>query len=123
MKKGVNYYKILSIGISLLYLSLFAQLFIDGNTFASDLGLETNESIPILCRRMAVFLLGLSILMFSSRNLTHSSARQYLCLATGITMMLMPFLGGYELIRGTVNSSMLFATAPISRPPALPPWA
>ncbi len=109
MKKGINFYKILSISISILYLFLFIQLFFDCHSFVTDLGLQPNEAMPILCRRTAIFLLGLSILMFSVRNLTHSSARQYLCLSSGITMTLMSFMGSYELLVGSVNSSILVA--------------
>jgi hypothetical protein len=56
-----------------------------------------------------MFMLGLSILLFCSRNLPHSLARQFICLSTGITMLGLACMGSYELIMKTVNSSMLNA--------------
>lgn len=73
------------------------------------LGLQPTDTVSILSRRTSMFMLGLSILLFCSRNLPHSSARQYVCLSTGITLLGLACMGSYELIMGTVNSSMLNA--------------
>ena len=105
----MNFYKSASMAISLLYLYLFLQLFFDGVGFVESLGLPSNSAIPVLCKRTSIFVLGLCVLMFSSRNLIPSQARQYICLSNGITMTLMSCMGSYELIRGSVNSSILVA--------------
>jgi hypothetical protein len=54
-------------------------------------------------------MLGISVLMFASRNLLHTLARQAICLSTAITLLGLSIMGTYELIRGTVNNSMLVA--------------
>jgi hypothetical protein len=109
MKKNLNIFKIICIANSLLFFYLFFQLFFDSYSFVRDLGLLPSETVAILCRRTAMFMLGLSILMFLSKNLPHSTARQFICLSTGITMLGLASMGSTELIRGTVNSSMLVA--------------
>jgi hypothetical protein len=109
MKKRVNFYKIISIATSILFVYLFLQLFLDPYSFVSGLGLQPSETVAILCRRTSMFMLGLSILLFLSKNLPHSTARQFICLSTGITMLGLASMGSTELIRGTVNSSMLVA--------------
>jgi hypothetical protein len=109
MKTGLNLFKISSIATSVLFIYLFYQLFFDSYSFVKDLGLQPSETVAILCRRTAMFMLGLSILMFLSKNLPHSKARQFICLSTGITMLGLASMGSTELIRGTVNSSMLAA--------------
>jgi hypothetical protein len=65
--------------------------------------------VIILGRRTSIFMLGISILMFFSRNLTLTKARQIICISTGITMIGLAFMGSSEFIRGTVNNSMFQA--------------
>lgn len=99
-------YKIATIGTSLLFLFLFIQLFFTPVSFVEGLGLQSSVGTSILCRRAAMFMLGLSVLLLFARKLPHSSARQLICLSTGITMVGLACLSSFELIRGTVNSSM-----------------
>jgi hypothetical protein len=54
-------------------------------------------------------MMGISVLMFGSRNLPHSKARQIIFLATGIIMTGLACIGSYELIMNNVNSSILTA--------------
>ena len=77
--------------------------------FVTNMGLKSSDAISILCRRTAIFMLGLSVLLFISRNLPDSTARNYISCSTGITMLGLACMGSYELIKGTVNSSMLVA--------------
>ena len=105
----MNFFKIVSILTSLLFIFLFYQLFLNSDSFVIGLGLQSTASTSILSRRTSMFMLGLSILLFCSRNLSHSLARQYICLSTGITMLGLACMGSYELIMGTVNSSMMIA--------------
>jgi len=104
-----NFFKVLCALTAVLFAYLFLTLLLDSETFLNDLGLQSSESAKILTRRASMFMLGISILMFGSINLSDSKARQTICLATGISMFGLSILGSYELARGTVNSSILTA--------------
>jgi hypothetical protein len=54
-------------------------------------------------------MLGISILLFFSRTLPDSKARQFICLSTGITMIGLACTGIYEYFMGTVNLSIFIA--------------
>jgi len=88
---------------------LFVQLLFMPTSFIKDLGLQPSEAGSVLARRASMFMLGISVLMFGTRNLPHSKARQTICMATGITLFGLSCVGSYEFIRGTVNSSILIA--------------
>jgi hypothetical protein len=107
--KNMNYFKILCIATSILFIYLFYQLFLNSDSFIKDLGLQPSETVSILCRRTSIFMLGISILLFCSKNLPLSNARQYICLSTGITMIGLACMGSYELMRGAVAFSILQA--------------
>lgn len=109
MKKSVNFFKVLSIATSILFIYLFIQLFLNSVSFVKGLGLQPSEASSVLARRASMFMLGISVLMFGARNLSHSQARQIICLATGITMLGLSCMGTYEFIRGAVNSSIFIA--------------
>jgi hypothetical protein len=79
------------------------------DSFVSDMGLQPSLTASVLARRAAMFMLGVSILMFASRNLINSKARQIICIATGATLFGLSFMGSYEFIRGTVNTSIFIA--------------
>ncbi len=102
-------YKIVSVATSLLFLYLFVQLLFMPTSFIKDLGLQPSEAGCVLARRASMFMLGISVLMFGTRNLPHSKARQTICMATGITLFGLSCAGSYEYIKGTVNSSILIA--------------
>ena len=104
-----NFFKIASVFTAIIFTYLFLMLLLDSKTFINDLGLQSSETALILARRTSIFMLGISVLMIGSINLSHSKARQIICLATGITMFGLSCMGSYELIKGTVNSSMLTA--------------
>lgn len=105
----MKFFKILSIVTSMLFVYLFSQLLFNSVSFINDLGLQATDTASILCQRTSMFMLGFSVLLFSSKNLPHSIARQNICLATGITMIGLACMGSYEFIKGTVDSSMLIA--------------
>lgn len=105
----MNFFKIISVVTSLLFIYLFFQLFINSDAFVTGLGLYPSETVSILCRRTSMFMLGISVLMLGSINLQPSKARQSISLATGITMIGLACMGSFELIRGTVNTTMLTA--------------
>jgi len=103
------FYKIVSIATSALFIYLFVQLLFMPDSFIKDLGLQPSEAGPILGRRVSMFMLGISVLMFGARNLPHSKARQVICMATGITLFGLSCMGSYEFIKGTVNASIFIA--------------
>jgi hypothetical protein len=108
-KLGMNYYKIISIATSLLFIYLFTQLLFMPEAFVKNLGMQPAEAASVLARRASMFMLGISVLMFAARNLSNSESRQIICAAQGITMFGLSFMGSYEFIRGTVNSSIFIA--------------
>lgn len=105
----MNTYKIASIGTSILFVFLFAQLFFTPVSFVEGLGLEPTLTTTILCRRASMFMIGLAILLFGVRKLAHSSIRQTISLSTAITMTGLAALSSFEMIRGTVNNSIWVA--------------
>lgn len=102
----MRFFKIISILTSVLFVYLFFVLFIDPDSFLNDIGLQSSQTASIVGRRATIFMLGISVLMFGSRNLPHSKARQIICLSTGITMLGLACMGSMEFIRGTVNTSI-----------------
>jgi uncharacterized membrane protein YiaA len=104
-----TFFKIVSVITAVIFAYLFLTLLLNSETFINDLGLPSSEPASILARRTSIFMLGISILMIGSINLPNSKARQIICLATGITMFGLSCMGTYELIKGTVNTSMLTA--------------
>lgn len=105
----LNLFKLASLASSLVFLLLFLQLLFTPAPFVRDLGLSPTETTSILGRRVSMFMLGIAVLSFVSRNLPHSSARQGICASTGTTLIGIACMSAYELNRGTVNSSMWFA--------------
>jgi hypothetical protein len=104
-----TFYKITTVVTSLLFLYLAFQMLFTAEAFVLGVGLQPSPTTTILAKRVAMFMLGITVLMFSSRNLQHSSARQVICLSTGLTLLGLSITGTYELARGTVNNSMLVA--------------
>jgi hypothetical protein len=105
----LNYFKIVCIVTSALFAYLFFVLLFNSDSFINSIGLNSNETTFILARRTSIFMLGISILLFGAKNLPHSKARQTICLSAGITLIGLAVMSCYELIKGTVNSSMLQA--------------
>lgn len=99
-------YKIVSLVTSFAFIYSFIQHFFNSGSIM-DMGLQTSIATYFLARRMSVFPLGIAILLFLSRNLPHSIARQYICLSTGLLLTGYALIGSYELIVKTVNSIIL----------------
>jgi len=103
------FYKIVCIATSALFFFLSFQLLFMAESFVGGLGLQPSEATAVLARRAAMFMLGVAVLMFASRNLPLSNARQFICMATGITFFGLSCMGSYEYVRGTVNTSIFVA--------------
>ena len=104
-------FSILCLMTSVLFIFLFFLLFLGPESFVKDMGLEPSVSTSVLARRASMFMLGISVLLFCSRSLPHSRARQFIALSTGITMIGLACTGIYEHSMGTVNSSIFIAIA------------
>ena len=104
-----SFYKIISIVTSILFVYLFSQLFFLSDSFVKDLGLEPSIASLVLARRASMFMLGIAILMFFSRNLPASKTRQIICLSTGVTLLGLACMGTFEFIKGNLNSSIMVA--------------
>ena len=102
-------YKIVSIVTSVLFVYLFSQLFFWSDSFVTDLGLEPSITSLVLARRASMFMIGIAVLMFASRNLPPSKVRQIICLSSGITFLGLSCMGTYEFINSHVNSSIIIA--------------
>ncbi len=109
MKKYINLFKVTSVTTSILFIYLTFQLLFMSDAFVSDLGQQPSEATSVLSHRVAMFMLGISVLMFGARNLPQSKARDVICFATGITLFGLSCMGWYEFTRGTVNSSIFIA--------------
>lgn len=103
----MNIYKILSTFTSLLCLYLFYLLLFSAHSFMNDLGLEGTEATYFVCRRAAILMLGISVLMFFGRNIPNSQSRQAICLSIGVTMLGLAMSGAYELNRDFVSSGIV----------------
>jgi uncharacterized membrane protein len=102
-------YKFTSILTSVVFLLLFIQLFFASNSFMSDLGLEPSVTSLVLARRVSMFMLGLAVLMFLSRNSAASKERMFVCISNSTLLLGLVCMGGYEFFKGTVNSSIFVA--------------
>jgi hypothetical protein len=111
MQMKLNFYKIVSVATAVLFVFLFFQFFFSPEDFIRNLGLQPSVATSLLCRRVSMFFLGLSILFIFSRNQSHSKVRQLICLSAGIILIGLACTGCYELYRRTVNASMLQAIA------------
>ncbi|WP_026474284.1 hypothetical protein [Alkaliflexus imshenetskii] len=105
----MNLFKTVAIATAILFAYLAFQMFFMSAAFIIDIGLMPSDTTLILARRVAMFMMGLSVLMFATRNLPHSDVRQFICLAAGLTLFGLACAGSYEFIRGTVNNSILIA--------------
>lgn len=103
----MNMYKILSIFTSLLCLYLFYLLLFSASSFLQSLGVEETESAFFVSRRAAMLMLGISVLMFFTRNAPNTRARQAICLSIGVTMLGLAFCGIYEFNRQFVGSGII----------------
>jgi len=102
-------FKILSLFTSLLFLYLFYLLFFSADQFFSDLGIEATETAYFMCRRAAMFMLGISVLMFFARNIPSSPARQAISISIAVTMLGLALTGMYEFNRGFVSNDIFIS--------------
>lgn len=102
-----SFYKILCLATSLLFIYLFVLLFFKSDTFITDIGLEPSLASLVLARRASMFMIGISVLTFASRNLLPSKERQIICLTIAIVLFGLSCIGTYEFIQGNINSTII----------------
>lgn len=105
----MNWFKVVSAATAVLFSYLFVMCLFQSTGFVDDMGLSSSVATGILARRASMFMLGIAILAAASQSLPHSAARQVICLAIAVPLAGLACLGSYELLRGTVNSSMVIA--------------
>ncbi len=102
-------FKITSIATAVLFILLFAQFLFTSEAFIRDMGLIPDAASIILIRRASIFTLGFAVLMFLSRNLPLSPARNYLSISMAVTFFCLAINGGFGFIYGNYNSSIFIA--------------
>jgi len=104
-----SFYKVLTILTSVLFVYLFSLLFFRSDSFVLDIGLEPSLTSMVIARRVAMFMLGIAVLTFCSRNLESSNARKIICQFLCITLLGLSCMGTYEYVIGNINSSIFTA--------------
>ncbi len=107
--KRINLFKILTSFTSLLCCYLFYLLCFSAQSFLFDLGVEGSEAAYFVSRRAGMLMLGISVLMFFSRNASHSQTRQAIALSIAVTMFGLAMASTFEFVRGYVNSAIFGA--------------
>lgn len=105
----MNFYKVVCIATSLLFVFLSMQLLFTPVAFASGMGLEPTAATSVLLRRAAMFMVGLAVLTFCARALQDLKARRCVCLSAAVTLLGLACMGSYERVMGTVNDSIFIA--------------
>ncbi len=105
----MNIYKILNWFTSLLCLYLFYVLLFDATSFFTDIEVDACQAAYILAKRASMMMLGISILLFLSKNLQHSDARQIIIISSAMIMLGFATMGSFELIRGNIGTAIIGA--------------
>lgn len=105
----MNFYKLICIANSVLFVFLSLQLLLTPVAFTSDMGLEPSVATSVLLRRAAMFMLGLAALTFCARGLQDRKARRCVCLSAAVTLLGLACMGTYEQFMGNVNESIFIA--------------
>jgi hypothetical protein len=66
--RGVNGFKILSLLTGLLYLYLAVDLFFFPGSALQGFGIQENEGVYFIARRVAMLMLGFTVLLFLARD-------------------------------------------------------
>lgn len=102
-------FKITSIATAVLFTFLFIQIFFMPGAFITDIGLTPDTASIVLIRRASLFMLGLAVLMFLSRNIPASKARIYLSISMSVIFFSIAINGISGYLYGNYNSSIFIA--------------
>lgn len=102
-------FKITSIATAALFIFLFIQTFFTSEAFITDMGLVPDTASIILIRRASLFMPGLAVLMFLSRNLPVSKGRINLSISMTVIFFSLAINGSSGYIYGNYNFSIFIA--------------
>jgi hypothetical protein len=102
-------FKITSIATAVLFTFLFIQIFFMPGAFITDMGLTPDTASTVLIRRASLFMLGLALLMFISRNIPVSKARINLSISMSVIFFSLAINGISGYLYGNYNSSIFIA--------------
>lgn len=102
-------YRITCYVLALLFLGLFIQFMFFPQMLFDDLALSMDTAALVLLRRACMFILGFCVLAFGARRLSHSAARQTICLANAVMLLGLALSGGYAFWQGSVSSNIMIS--------------
>lgn len=102
-------FKLLSMCTAIVALLLCLLLLVYPDVLLFLFGIKSDSAGYFIGRRAAMLFLGLSVLTWCSRNLSHSEARQAICLSIVASMVGLAGLGGVEYFRGEAGSGIFLA--------------
>ncbi len=94
---------------SALCFALFVCLLLAPGLIYWIFGLDGNEVSDLIARRAAMMFMGLSAMIFLSRNAEASQQRQNMCLGLAIMMGALAVIGIFEFVRGAVGLGIWLA--------------
>jgi len=103
-----NFYS-LSIVSATLAAAISLCLFGYPQIYFAMFAVEGDESTFFIGRRLAALFLGFTLLSYTARHATHSTARQAICIGLGVSMCCMAGLGLFEVARGFAAAGTLVA--------------
>lgn len=96
---------------ALLFLALFVTLLFFPGSLCESFGIEGSPSLFVIARRASMLMLGFAVLLLAVRTARPSPARRAVSLAAGVTMAGFASTGSWELVRGTLRTSVWGAVA------------
>ena len=102
-------YPLVSKLASALCFTLFLCLLLAPGLIYWIFGLDGNEVSDLIARRAAMMFMGLSAMIFLSRNAEASQLRQNMCLGLAIMMGALAVIGIFEFVRGAVGLGIWLA--------------
>ena len=94
---------------ALIWFVLFIVLLVTPQVIFILFNIQEHESAIFLSRRAAMLFLGLSIIIWASRNSVHSDTRQAICIGAAVSMLALAVLGTIEYLRSFVGLGIFLA--------------
>lgn len=105
-------YTQLSLLFSWVTAGLFVTLFFSPGILHWIFQIESTPSAIVMSRRAALLFLGLSAVIFLTRNTTDLQTRRSISIAIALTMGGLVILGCFDLLRGNVGLGIILAVIP-----------
>lgn len=94
---------------AILCFTLFICLLLAPDLIYWVFGLVGNDVSDLMARRAATLFLGVSVIIFLSRNAPQSQLRQNLCVGLAVMMAALAAVGMFEFFRGAVGAGIWLA--------------